>query len=233
MPEPTTSLPTELAPIVETIVNQIAHDVRNYAFTVGLQAELGERRAAATPEVRAHFVAVLRQVDALKGYLEQLLLFGRPTVLRPTATDVAALIRQQVQELQFSWRPDSPPLAVSVEVAADVGEVHWDLRSAGLALRALLDNAARSAAPPPPVIVRAARQGSRIVVEVIDRGSGIPAEKLALIWSPMRVRRHGGAGLGLAIARKIATAHCGSLDLESGPQGTTARLELPREVAPV
>ena len=219
--------------MVEAIVNQIAHDVRNYAFTIGLQAELGERRSDAVPEARAHFVAVLRQVDALKGYLEQLLLFGRPTTLTPTAADVAALIRQQVQELQFSWRPDSPPVAVGIEVGSDIGEVRWDMRSMGYALRALLDNAVRSADPTPPVTVRAARQGERVVVEVVDRGSGIPPDKLDLIWSPMRVRRHGGAGLGLAIARKIASAHGGSLELETGPQGTTARLDLPQEVSPV
>ena len=222
-----------LAPVVETIVNQIAHDVRNYAFTVGLQAELGERRAEAMPEVRAHFAAVLRQVDALKRYLEQLLHYGRPTTLKATATDVGSLIRQQVQELQFSWRPDSPPLSVSIDVAGDVGEVCWDTRAMGCALRALLDNAVRSADPTPPVAVRVTRGGERVVVEVIDRGSGISPEKLDLIWSPMRIRRHGGAGLGLAIARKIAMAHGGSLELESGPQGTTARLDLPREVTSV
>jgi signal transduction histidine kinase len=220
-----------VAPAIETIVNQIAHDVRNYAFTVGLQAELGERRSDAVPEVRAHFAAVLRQVDALRGYLEQLLLYGRPVTLRPTATDVAALIRQQVQELQLSWRSDAPPPAVSVEVDSDIGEVRWDMLSMGHVLRALLDNAVRSADPSPPVTVRAARRGERVIVEVIDRGGGIPPDKIDLIWSPLRVRRHGGAGLGLAIARKIATAHGGNLELETGPTGTTARLDLPREVA--
>ena len=69
-----------------------------------------------------------------------------------------------------------------------------------------------------------------MIVEVVDRGAGIPAEKLALLGSPMRVRRHGGAGLGLAISRKIVAAHGGTLELSTGPEGTTVRLELPREV---
>ena len=219
-----------LAPVIETLVNQIAHDVRNYAFTVGLQAELGERRSEAAPEIKAHFAAVLRQVEALKGYLEQLLLYGRPVVLRPATIDPIALVRQQVQALRFSWRPDAPPLAVGVEASGAIGEVRWDPQSMGNALRAILDNAARSADPAPPVTVRLEQQDARVIVEVVDRGAGIPAEKLALLGSPMRVRRHGGAGLGLAISRKIVAAHGGTLELSTGPEGTTVRLELPREV---
>jgi signal transduction histidine kinase len=47
----------------------------------------------------------------------------------------------------------------------------------------------------------------------------------------MAVRRAGGAGLGLAITRKIAEAHGGRLELASTGAGTTARLVLPRQAA--
>jgi signal transduction histidine kinase len=222
---------SRLAPIVETIVNQIAHDVRNYAFTIGLQAELGDRRAGASAEVKGHFAAILRQIDTLKAYLEQLLLYGRPMSPHPAAVDLASLIGQQVQALRTAWRPDAPPPDISVEVAADIGTVRWDARLIGHALRALLDNAVRSADPTPPVVVRAVRDGDRVDVEVADRGSGLPAENEELVWLPMRVRRHGGAGLGLAVVRKIVTAHGGDVDLATGAAGTTVRLNLPREVA--
>jgi len=220
-----------LAPVVETLVNQIAHDVRNYAFTVGLQAELGDRRSEA-PEVKGHFAAVLRQVDALKGYLDHLLLYGRPVALRPAAIDPGALLLQQVKALQLAWRRDAGPPAVEVVVADDVGQVRWDPVAMGHALRALLDNAVRSAEPAPPVAARVTRNGARVVVEITDRGAGIPAETLPLLGAPMRVRRHGGAGLGLAISRKLVAAHGGTLELTSGPGGTTVRLEIPREVQP-
>jgi len=219
-----------IAPLVETIVNQVAHDVRNFAFTIGLQAELGDRRAEASPDLRGHFASVLRQVDVLKGYLDRLLLYGRPVTLRPSVVDAGALVRQQVQALQFGWRPEMP-LAISVDIRAAVGEVTWDSRCVAHALTALLDNAARSAEPPPPVTVTVSRTGATVTIEVADGGAGIPADKLDAVWSPMRVRRHGGLGLGLAIARKMIAAHGGTLNLESGPGGTTARVRLPAEVA--
>jgi two-component system OmpR family sensor kinase len=220
-----------IAPIVETLVNQVAHDVRNYAFTIGLQAELGDRRAEAQPEVRGHFASVLRQVDTLRAYLDKLLLYGRPVTLRPTNAEAGAIVRQQVQALQFGWRPDAPPLTISVSVNADAGEVRWDIRSIGSALLALLDNAVRSAEPPPPVSVTVTRAGQLVTIEIADTGAGIPDDKLDQVWSPMRVRRHGGTGLGLAIARKMVTAHGGTIDLSTGAGGTTVRLRLPAEVA--
>jgi signal transduction histidine kinase len=219
------------APVVETIANQVAHDVRNFAFTVALQAELGERRVEAPPEVRGHFGAVLRQIDALKAYLERLLLYGRPMAPQPVACDVAALARGAVQALQRGWEAGAPPPAVAVEVAGDLGAVQWDPRLIGHAMRELIDNAVRSADPPPAVAVRAAARGSRVVVDVADRGPGIAPETLAQLACPMRVRRRGGLGLGLAVARKVAAAHGGELELLTGAGGTTARLDLPRAAA--
>jgi signal transduction histidine kinase len=218
-----------LAPLVETMVNQIAHDVRNYAFTIGLQAELGDRRAEALPEVKGHFASVLRQIDALRKYLDSLLVYGRPVTLRPARLDVGGFVRQQVQTLQFGWRADAPPLAITVEVAADAGDARWDAGRLGHAVQALLDNAVRSADPAPQVTVTVTRSGAEITLAIADSGTGIDADKLHLIWQPMRVRRHGGLGLGLAIAKKMVAAHAGSIELASSPQGTTVRLVLPAE----
>ncbi|MFH1175877.1 MAG: sensor histidine kinase [Acidobacteriota bacterium] len=218
-----------LAAPVENLVNQIAHDVRNFAFTMGLQAELGVRRTAAAPDSRGHFEAVLRQVDALKGYLEQLLLFGRPVTLSPAQMDAGGFVRQIVQTYQFSWSPSAPPLTIKVDADPTAGAVHWDSRTLGAALRAVLDNAVRAATPPPPITVVVAPDGEDILVEVRDLGPGIPPETLEKLAVPMRVRRPGGAGLGLAIARKLAAANGGELILESGPTGTVVRFRLPRE----
>jgi signal transduction histidine kinase len=79
--------------------------------------------------------------------------------------------------------------------------------------------------------VRVALQpdGPLLVIEIRDDGAGIPPETMSRLLVPMAVRRAGGAGLGVAIARKIAALHGGELRLSSSPQGTTARLTLPRE----
>jgi len=220
-----------LAPVVENLVNQIAHDVRNYAFTVGLQAEMGTRRAASAPEVKGHFEAVLRQVDGLKQYLQHLLAYGRSPSLALAELDPVALIREIIHQIQFSRPADAVPLSIRIEAEPLLGKVRWDPRSVGAALLALCDNAVRSADPPPSVTVHVAQDGNHVVIEVRDDGPGISPDILERLTLPMAVRRAGGAGLGLAIARKMATAHGGVLAIESSSAGTTVSLRLPTEVA--
>lgn len=218
-----------LAPAIENLVNQIAHDVRNHAFTIGLQAEMGSRRAGPTSDLKGYFEAVLRHVDSLKHYLEQLLLFGRVPALSPAQLDPVLLLRDLLHKYQFSRPADAPPLSVRIEAEPDLGTVSWDGRAVSAALLAVLDNAVRSTDPPPPITILVARQGARVAVEVRDGGGGIPPEALTRLTVPMAVRRAGGAGLGLAIARKLVSAHGGRLTIESSTSGTIVRFDMPSE----
>ncbi len=61
-----------------------------------------------------------------------------------------------------------------------------------------------------------------------DDGAGIPADDLDQVFEPLFSTRPEGTGLGLPIARRIALAHRGTLELDSAPgRGTTVRVRLP------
>ena len=98
------------------------------------------------------------------------------------------------------------------------------------ALSNLVDNALHYAAS--PVEVTTARDASRVLIEVGDRGPGVPSNELERLKRPFTRLNEarsggGGAGLGLAIVERIARAHGGSLELsvrEGG--GLLARLSL-------
>ncbi len=98
----------------------------------------------------------------------------------------------------------------------------------------LLRNAVQYSGGQAHVRVQVWREGDRAVVEVADRGIGIPREELPVVFEP-HVRganapadRGGGLGLGLYISRGIAEAHGGEIlvDSEEG-SGSTFRLHLP------
>jgi signal transduction histidine kinase len=98
----------------------------------------------------------------------------------------------------------------------------------------LLDNAVKYSPAGGAVEVEALADNGRISVEVRDRGPGIAPEHHALVFEKFgRVTgEHAkpGTGLGLFIARSIAEAHGGSLDVRTGDgRGTTFTLELPVE----
>jgi hypothetical protein len=65
------------------------------------------------------------------------------------------------------------------------------------------------------------------VFEVVDDGPGVPAQIAHRVFEPLVTARPGGTGLGLALARRIATAHGGTIRLVEGSPGATFRVELP------
>ena len=90
-----------------------------------------------------------------------------------------------------------------------------------------------------PIIVRAWYEPGAVALSVEDRGCGIPAEDLPRVFEPFyraeSTRRlgHAGVGLGLAVARRIAATHGGTITAESEPgRGSRFVVRLPRAPAP-
>ena len=68
----------------------------------------------------------------------------------------------------------------------------------------------------------------RVALEVADSSPGVPAGEAESIFEPFYTTKEGGAGLGLAVCRRIAEEHGGALTCRSaGERGAVFRLELP------
>src|SRR5439155_27035217 len=94
----------------------------------------------------------------------------------------------------------------------------------------LIDNAVKYSDAGGSVDVAARQVGEVVRVEVRDQGPGVPAEQHSLIFEKFGRAKGNrpGTGLGLFIARSIAEAHGGTLNIRSQPgQGATFVLELP------
>lgn len=119
------------------------------------------------------------------------------------------------------------------DVAAE-GYLEADPARIQQAVLNLIDNAAKHAPPDSDVVMRVRSADGVLRIAVIDRGPGIPADELPMVFEryyqvgPRRTRKTHGAGLGLAIARTIAHAHGGEIEAESAPgRGTTMTIRLP------
>ncbi|HHH43371.1 MAG TPA: HAMP domain-containing protein [Gammaproteobacteria bacterium] len=100
----------------------------------------------------------------------------------------------------------------------------------------LIDNAIRYGGGT-PVTVHCHCNPVKAVIQVLDRGTGIPERDIEAVFRPFhrlessRSRRTGGSGLGLSIARQLADAHGWSITLSAREGGgTEARIEIPRQL---
>jgi signal transduction histidine kinase len=116
-------------------------------------------------------------------------------------------------------------LDISVEVPAGL-EVGASAEVLERILAPLLGNAGRYARS--RVAVMAARVAGRVEIEVVDDGPGVPEEFRDHVFEPGRRADpqdgHAGAGLGLALARRLARAAEGDITLEEGRPGGAAFL---------
>ena len=162
--------------------------------------------------------------DAGGGKLE-----SRPVVLSEFLTDLERAFR--VLALQRE---------VSFEVKSDRDiphEVIWDPVRINEVLGNLLSNAFKFTNKGGRVSLIVGREGDHVRMAVSDTGAGIPRDQIPHIFekfyqadtqAPLALR---GAGLGLAIAKSIVTAHNGSIDVESRVGvGTTFTIRLPVRV---
>jgi heavy metal sensor kinase len=101
-------------------------------------------------------------------------------------------------------------------------------------LRSLLANAVRYTERGGAIRIRSRRAGDRVRISLQDTGIGIPTDSQERIFERFyrvdqaRSRDHGGVGLGLPLARSIAEAHGGTLEVESeAGKGSTFTVTLP------
>ena len=168
-----------------------------------------------------HIIADLLDVASIEA--------GRLS-LQPVPISMAAVGREL--ECMFAPLTDEHDVALRVRVAADVPVVRADPERLVQALGNLLGNAAKFTPAGGEVSLDVIADEGSVRCVVADTGPGIPAEDLPHVfdrfWS-RRASRRGGAGLGLTIAKALAEAHGGSLDVRSElGRGTTATLTLPR-----
>jgi PAS domain S-box-containing protein len=112
------------------------------------------------------------------------------------------------------------------------GRLRCDAQRINQAVLVLVDNAVKYGLPGEPVRLSSSTRQGELLIEVSDRGPGIPSEEMARIFERFyrgeSTLEERGSGLGLAIARTIAGAHGGSLEAESRVgEGTHMFLHLP------
>jgi two-component system sensor histidine kinase SenX3 len=132
---------------------------------------------------------------------------------------------------------DASGVAVSADLPADPLVVVADRAQLVTAVANLIDNAVTHSIPgvgASEVVVRTARVGDDVTIEVEDHGVGIPPDEQDRIFERFyrvdrgRAREHGGTGLGLAIVRHVALSHGGTVEVESAPgAGATFTLRIP------
>jgi signal transduction histidine kinase len=217
-------------------VSLVSHELRSpMASVIGSAQTLKLRWRELTPDQRESFLALIahetsRLADLIGDVLDTSRIEAGTFSYSFDDVDLADLVRDSAAAAEHS-QDEVPVRAV---VREPLPHVRGDRDRLRQILVNLIDNAVKYSSPGNEVHVEAHSSNSRVVIEVRDKGPGIPAEHQKVIFEKFGRIQTGqtakpGTGLGLFIARSIAEAHGGYLEVRSHPEqtGATFTLSLP------
>lgn len=215
---------------LEQLGASVAHEVKNPLAAARGLAQLVQRRLFDTRDLRRLDV-VVREIDHAIEVLREYLELSRPLgELAYADLDARGLL----EEVAFVLEARARDNAVHVMVAAESVSLRVDRQRVRDAVLNLALNGI-TAMPRGGTLTLDARRGNRadkvevIEITVRDEGIGMRPELLARVGQPFTTESKGGTGLGVLIARGVATQHGGELLLRSTQgRGTCATLRLPR-----
>lgn len=225
-----------LTPVQEAFERQNAfvadasHELRTPLAVIRANAEFLQEREPASEEASE----IVSETDRLASLVDSLLAVARGDTNGAVAydeLDLGAVVEGSAASMRS--------LATERGIALDVSAApELRIRGSREQLRQLVvilvDNALRYTGAGGQVEVNVARRDGSAVVAVTDTGIGIPPAALGQVFERFyradeaRTRDSGGAGLGLAIARKLVDEHGGRIAAESTPgEGSTFTVTLP------
>jgi signal transduction histidine kinase len=212
----------------------VAHDLRTpLAAVIGSVQTLQQREADLTAEQRDALLGVIAtEADRLAKLVAEVFDTARIDAdgfsYAFAEIEVAALVEEAVAAASAA----ADGVEVVSQPAAGLPPVRGDHARLRQVLANLIDNAVKYSPPGGTVEVSAAASNGGVAIAVTDHGEGIAPEDRQLVFEQYgRVRgtSRAGTGLGLYIARAIAKAHGGTLELTSTPgRGSTFTLTLPQ-----
>lgn len=217
----------------EELITVLAHDLRNFIAPINMRLNVLRMRAEQDKrEDELRDLEILgRSIDRLGELITDILDVSRIDQgvfqIRPRRIELSGLVHEIVATFESAQH--------SIKLTVQQGD---DIQVSGdpVRLRQCLENLVANAIQKSPatgtinifVRQRMEEKERMAVVEVIDEGPGIPAEQMERIFDRFYTARHGGLGLGLYLAKRIAAVHGGDLKADSQPgRGARFTLSLP------
>jgi signal transduction histidine kinase/ActR/RegA family two-component response regulator len=226
--------------MVGQLASGIAHDFRNILSVILAYSQIMQRRPQSQKR-KEYFVIIQDQVKDAVRLIEQILDFGRRTIMQRKAYDAVVLIEDVITILKRTM-----PSNIAIEFIQEPGEyvlridksrIHQALLNLALNARdampeggTLTFSLTKDDLPDELMFDTSLTDQGWVTLRISDTGEGIRPENLAHIFDPFFTTKEAdkGTGLGLAQVYGIVKQHEGEITVESEPGiGTTFKLYLP------
>ncbi|HET6396498.1 MAG TPA: ATP-binding protein [Pseudoxanthomonas sp.] len=207
----------------------LAHEIRNPLAAINYAVQLLEESRGVDDADRRLLQIIHQQCQRTNGIVESVLGLARRERANPENTDLGAFVRRFVDDYRQTLSIETDSLEAIIP--AQPVQAMVDPRHLQQVLTALVHNAlkyGRIPEEPARVRLRVSPGERTAMVDVLDRGPGIPEGVLAQLFRPFYTTSEHGTGLGLYIARELCRANQAKLEYVPVPGGGACfRVSLP------
>jgi len=209
------------------LLANVSHELRTPLSRIRVALELiGPRDAA----LERRLGVVGEELDELEALISDVLTASKLDLAAQPLQKRPLVLAELIEKSRRRALTLLPRQIITASVAPGLGLLLADEALLSRALDNLLDNARKYAAGQGSIELEARPDGTQLLLSVRDHGPGIPPEELERVFDPFfrgsgARGSQGGFGLGLALARRVAEAHGGTIRA-SNAEGGGARIEL-------
>ena len=213
------------------VARRLAHEIKNPLTPIQLSAErirkkVLERDPDVEQTVTEGTAAIVREVAALKGLVDEFARFARLPAPRRVPVDV----RKVIADCLDLYRDRHGDIRIETRLDSDLPQALLDPEQIKRVLVNLLDNAIEAMGGEGALRIeaRVAPGGHGLRIEVADEGPGIRPGDRDRLFLPYFSTKRRGTGLGLAIVHRIVSDHMGRIRVEDNePTGARFVIDLP------
>jgi signal transduction histidine kinase len=227
----------EAAELRSQFVSSVSHELKTPLTAIQMFAETLRLGRTRNPSARREYLdTIVNEAQRLTRLLNNVLDFSRieagKRVYRPQPSSLQEVIQAAVRAIGYPLKQGG--FELKVEIENSLPKIRVDRDGLEQAILNLLDNAMKYSGDSRQIDLTLKREDSHAVVQVADRGRGIPPEEQERIFEKFyRVSvgngaRIPGTGLGLSLVSHLVKTHEGRVEVESTPgKGSTFSIYLP------
>lgn len=218
------------------LLSNLSHDLRTPLSNVQgyIETALLKVSSEELPDVKRYLNIGLRNTEKLSRMIDELFelskIESRRRLPKPVSFSIAELIFDTLSS--FSMKAKRAGVQLQSQIPEDLPPVSADIAMIDRVLQNTIGNAVLYTPEGGSVTVRATAKRQKVLIEIIDTGSGIPPEELTKVFERFHRSANaveGGSGLGLAVVKGILDLHEANFGMESEVgEGTRFWFELSR-----
>jgi two-component system, NtrC family, sensor histidine kinase HydH len=189
------------------LVGSIGHDLRNPLGVIETSLFILRGRIGTDDRAKKHVDRIGEQLGIANGIITNLLDMIRNKPLARERVSLAAVVGGAAEAVKLP-----PDVALTLDGVAELPDIEGDPGQLRQVFVNLIDNAVHAASPKGTVRVHGERADGLVELAVEDSGPGVDAATRRRLFEPLITTKDKGIGLGLALVKKIAERHGGTIE---------------------